>query len=225
MKALEEKLLLGVPFPYLLNESEFYQHRFFVNEDVLIPRPETELLVDLIAQSGRPFERALDVGTGSGVILLSLVKAGVAAQGVGSDISPAALKVASVNQRRLRLTEKTNLIESDGLKNVSGKFDLIVSNPPYIREVSQKSLVHPSVDRFEPHLALYLPEENYEEWFRNFFQAVLAHLGPGGEFWMEGHELELETQAGVLHELGFLSPQVIQDFSGRPRFLRAHAPK
>ncbi|MES2527652.1 MAG: peptide chain release factor N(5)-glutamine methyltransferase [Bdellovibrionota bacterium] len=219
LKSLSEKFLRGTPFSYLLNESEFFHHKFFVNENVLIPRPETEHLVDLIVQKGKKFQKLLDVGTGSGVILLSLMKASVAKEGTGSDISKEALAVAEINRRRLRLN--CQFLQSDRFQNISGKFDLIVSNPPYIKAHSHRSLVQGTVDSFEPHLALYLDDKDYDEWFQNFFMSVRDHLLPGGEFWMEGHEKELAAQAEVLKKLGFVNPQVIRDYSGLDRFLHA----
>lgn len=215
---IEEILLSGTPFSYIHRDAEFYHHRFYVDERVLIPRPETELLVDLIARSGRKFQHTLDVGTGSGVILLSLMKAGITQAGTGSDISEKALAVARINQKRLRI--KANLILSDRLKNVSGKFDLIVSNPPYIKASLHRELVQSSVDAFEPHLALYLNDLEYDEWFRTFFSEVLVHLTPGGEFWMEGHEKELLTQLELLKALGFSDCEILQDLGGLPRFLK-----
>lgn len=219
LKETESVLLTGKPFSYIHREAEFYHHRFYVDERVLIPRPETEFLVDMIVRSGRKFQNMLDVGTGSGVILLSLMKAGIAKAGTGSDISPDALGVAKINQRSLRL--KVDLIQSDRLKNISGKFDLIVSNPPYIKASEHRSLVQSSVDTFEPHQALYLNDLEYDEWFRSFFSEVFEHLGPGGEFWMEGHERELHTQIELLKGSGFSKYEMLQDLGGLPRFLKA----
>ncbi len=216
---LADKLLRGIPFSYLLNESEFFQHKFFVNENVLIPRPETEHLVDLIVRKAKKFQKILDVGTGSGVIVLSLMKAGLGKAGTGSDISSEALLVAKINQRRLRVS--CDFIQSDRFQHIKDKFDLIVSNPPYIKALAHRSLVQATVDSYEPHLALYLKDSEYEEWFHHFFRDVRDHLLPGGEFWMEGHEKELAAQAEVLKKLGFVNPQVIKDYSGLDRFLHA----
>jgi release factor glutamine methyltransferase len=217
---LEELLLKGIPFPYLLNNSEFYYNHFFVNENVLIPRPETEYLADLIIQEHKgKVKNVLDIGTGSGVILLSLLAHGVGESGVGVDISEAALTVAQENTKRLGLAEKVKLIQSDRLNNVEGTFDLIVSNPPYIKESSHKSLVHQSVHSYEPHLALYLPDSEYEKWFEEFFLDVKKHLK--GVFYMEGHELEVESQARQLEKLGFQKVKVLKDLTGTVRFLKA----
>lgn len=217
LREIEKVLLTGKPFPYIHRESEFYHHRFYVDERVLIPRPETEFLVDLIISSGRKYEHLLDVGTGSGIILLSLMKAGIARSGTGSDLSPAALEVAKINRRRLRVN--SDLVLSDRLKRIPGKFDLIVSNPPYIKSTAHRSLVQSTVDTFEPHQALYLEDSLYEEWFRIFFTDVRDHLLPGGEFWMEGHEAEVTYQKRMLEKMGFQETKVIKDLAGSERFL------
>lgn len=190
-----------------------------MNENVLIPRPETEQLVDLIVRRGKKFGKMLDVGTGSGVILLSLLKAGIAKEGTGSDISKQALSIAKINQQRLRIN--CHLFQSDRFENIKTKFDLIVSNPPYIKASAHRSLVQNTVDTFEPHLALYLNDSEYEMWFQKFFSDVWDHLLPGGEFWMEGHENEVESQLKTLEKLGFHNVEVIKDMGGLPRFLTA----
>lgn len=217
---LAEVFLKGVPFQYLLEESEFFGHKFFVNKDVLIPRPETEYLVDLLVKEFKgKVTKVLDVGTGSGVILLSLLAANVGKTGVGVDISPEALEIAKVNSKRLKLEAKASLILSDRLDKVDGTFDLIVSNPPYIKASSHRSLVHDSVDEHEPHSALYLPDDYYAMWFEDFFAEIRGHLK--GTFFMEGHELELDDQATMLGRLGFQNIQVFNDMTGIKRYLRA----
>ncbi len=204
----------------LMGFSEFYHHRFYVDQHVLIPRPETEYMVDLLVSEFKgKAQRVLDVGTGSGVIVLSLLNAGVGKNGVGVDISPEALRVAQINCNRLRLKHKVTLVKSDRLTKVEGVFDLIVSNPPYIKASSHKGLVHVSVDKHEPHQALYLPDDYYVLWFEDFFQEVRAHLN--GTFMMEGHELELDEQAKMLGRLGFKDVAVLKDLTGTKRYLKA----
>ncbi len=173
----------------------------------------------MIVRKARKFSHMLDVGTGSGVILLSIVKAGIADRGTGSDISEEALKVSAINQRRLRLGNKTDFVKSDRFQNMKQKFDLIVSNPPYIKAQAHRSLVQSTVDFHEPHLALYLDDRSYEAWFKEFFAGVKSHLLPGGEFWMEGHELEIDSQRSILDSLGFYETKVLTDLSGMKRYL------
>lgn len=218
LKDLENVFQKGIPFPYQLQESEFYGRSFYVNQHVLIPRPETELLVDLIVQKKKKYHSMADVGVGSGVILLSLLKEGIAPKGLGLDVSEDSLNVARSNASNLRVSS-AEFILSDRLLNVTSEFDLIVSNPPYIKQVSHREGVHDKVDEYEPALALYIPDADYENWFREFFAQVSASLKSGGDFFMEGHEEELKTQAGWLREAGLINVEVIKDWTGRERFL------
>lgn len=214
--------LKGIPFSYLLEMSEFYENQFFINPHVLIPRPETEQLVDIIVtEQKRTFNRVLDVGIGSGVIILSLLAKDIAKYGVGVDISAPAIEVAVINARRLRLLERVSFLTSDRLFSVTGEFDLIVSNPPYIRAIAHGDLVHQQVAAHEPHLALFLEDSAYEEWFTVFFKQIYSHLSAGGFFYMEGHELEVAHQAELLEKIGFSQIRVINDLLGAPRFLSA----
>jgi release factor glutamine methyltransferase len=217
---LEKLFLSGVPFVYLLENAEFYHHNFYINSSVLIPRQETEYLVDLIIreQKGKT-KRLLDVGTGSGVILLSLLSHTTGSSGVGVDISPKALEVAHKNAKNLNLEKRATFILSDRLNKVDGFFDLIVSNPPYIKAQSHRKFVHEQVHTFEPHEALYLPDDFYLFWFQDFFHQIRSHLK--GTFYMEGHELELDEQAKMLTTLGFKDVQVLSDLSGQKRFLKS----
>lgn len=216
--------LKGAPFAYLLGISEFYGREFYVNRHVLIPRSETELLVDKIIQFQKDsFKKVLDVGVGSGVILLSLLAQGTAEYGVGIDVSREALNVAKTNAKRLGLESKCEFILTDRLHGIEEKFDLIVSNPPYIKRDAHKELVHSKVDEYEPSLALYLNDQAYEDWFLTLFTQVKKTLTPGGTFMMEGHENELSQQVHQLSSLGFKHVQVLQDYTGRDRFLAARS--
>lgn len=214
---LRTNFLRGVPFAYLTGFTDFYGLRFATDKSTLIPRNETELLVDLLSKS--TFQRGLDIGTGSGVIMLSLLASGIVKEGVASDISEEALKLARSNARKLRL--RCEFIRSDRFEHIHGNFDLIVSNPPYIKKIAHQNLVHKQVAAYEPETALYLPDDEYEEWFNEFFKESLVHLNPGGTFLMEGHELELKSQSELLRGLGFSEVKVLQDYAGFDRFLLA----
>jgi release factor glutamine methyltransferase len=201
--------------------AEFFGENFFVNPHVLIPRPETEQLVDLVLQDpdSKNIKTILDVGTGSGVILLTLLRHLPEATGLGLDISDYALDVAQTNAKHHRLDLRGKFKLSDRLERVNKKFDLIISNPPYIKLTSHRKLVHKSVDAFEPPEALYLPDFEYSKWFEVFFTQLKDHLAPHGKFLMEGHELELQNQAKQLIQIGFSNASVLKDFSGCDRFL------
>lgn len=222
LKDMKKEFLKGVPFSYLLEMSEFYFNQFYITPDVLIPRNETEELVDfLVKRFSQPVERMLDVGIGSGVILLSLLAQNVAKTGVGVDLSHKAIEVASINARRLRLDDRVRFIISDRLFSVKDKFNLIVSNPPYIRASAHLEFVHQQVTNHEPHLALFLEDDAYDEWFEIFFRQVYDHLEDGGLFMMEGHEMEVNKQLSIIEKIGFINAAVKNDLSNSPRFLIA----
>jgi release factor glutamine methyltransferase len=172
-----------------------------------------------VKESGT-FETGLDVGTGSGAIALTLLLEGICTTVTATDISPAALEVARANARRLRAGE-CRFIQSDRLQAVSGKFQLIVSNPPYIKPVAHGALVQTTVRQHEPGLALFIDDASYDDWFKGFFREVREHLHPGGSFFMEGHEQELEQQARLLRDSGWAEAEVLKDWAGLDRYLRA----
>lgn len=150
--------LRGEPTAYILGQRQFWGFDFTVSPATLIPRPDTETMIDAalsLYTTDRPPQRILDLGTGSGCILLSLLSEFKEARGVGVDRSPQALQVARINAHRMRLTERCTFIESDWLDKVDGseRFDLVASNPPYIPRADLASL-EPDVKDFEPAGAL-----------------------------------------------------------------------
>ena len=145
----------GEPIAYLTNYKEFWKNRFYVNKDVLIPRPDTEILVEQILKIYDKTRKIkfLDIGTGSGCLLLSILKERVNFSGTGVDISKKALKVASFNAKLQHLVNRVKFYNSDIDKFFLGKYDLILSNPPYIKKLDLKYLVR-DVALYEPSLSL-----------------------------------------------------------------------
>jgi len=145
----------GEPVAYLINEKAFWKNEFYVDKDVLIPRPDTELLIEKILQiySKKPQLRILDIGTGSGCILLSLLKERKKDYGIGIDISKKSINVSKINAKLLNLSNRSKFFHSSIDNFNSGKYDLIVSNPPYIELLNLKYL-EKDVVNFEPKLAL-----------------------------------------------------------------------
>ncbi len=224
LEKLEEDILAGIPFDYQRGESEFFESRFYVNQNVLIPRPETELLVEMIVLEQKKENLLIaDIGTGSGCIALSLLLKNPSWKASLIDLSEHALEVAQINAKNLRLAHRCDFILSDRLQKVPAtfRFDVIVSNPPYIKESTHRHLVHQSVNNYEPHMALYLKDEEYKDWFEILFKQISSSLSDNGYFYMEGHELELHEQKKQLELIGFQSVKVIQDLTGRDRFLKA----
>lgn len=225
-----DKLQSGIPLEYISERAYFFRSYFFVNDKVLIPRSETEILVELAVQEvQRNFKnkpcKVLDVCTGSGVIGLSLLREGGAEFDITlSDLSPGALEIAKKNyflmQYLFSPKHKIQFVESDRLQNISGEFDIILSNPPYIKKMSDQDSVHQQVKKYEPEMALFLNDADYETWFRVFFTEVAAHLVKGGFALIEGHENHLEGLKDLATEIGFTKTDIIKDYNQRNRFLR-----
>ncbi|HVT57831.1 MAG TPA: peptide chain release factor N(5)-glutamine methyltransferase [Thermoanaerobaculia bacterium] len=167
-RRLLARRLRGEPVAYLVGEKEFYGRRFAVDERVLIPRPETEHLVEAaLALALPPGPRILDVGTGSGCLAVTLALELPGSWVVASDLSPAALAVAAANARRLGAAEQVAPVAADLLAGIDpGRFDLLVCNPPYVDRRDAPAL-SPEVCAFEPHLALFSPGAG---------DSTLAHL-------------------------------------------------
>lgn len=225
-----EKLKEGVPLEYITGYAYFYRSIFKVTSDTLIPRSETEILVELASQEikknyrKRPC-RVADIGTGTGAIALSLMTEESAALSiVASDISPKALKIAKenyFNQRYgLSSIHQIDFVLSDRFANITGEFDLILSNPPYIKKEADMKEVHPQVASFEPHLALFLEDDSYDQWFREFFESIYEKLSATGVSLIEGHEHHLEHLSAMAKSVGFSEAVVIQDYTQRNRFLK-----
>ncbi len=168
------------PMAYILGQKEFWSLPFNVDDSVLIPRPETELVVEtgLKLLQSQPAANILDIGTGSGAILLALLHELDDATGEGVDISPAALDVAKANARRLGVQGRSRFYRSDFLQDVKGRYDLIVANPPYI---SAPDMAHlpPDVDLYEPELALYGGADGLAA-YRRIIDKMPDVVKPGG---------------------------------------------
>ena len=135
-KSLLKKRYNKHPIAYIIKNKEFWKSNFYVNDSVLIPRPETELIIEQVLNSHQKnkFNKILDIGTGSGCIIISLLKELKHAKGTGVDISKNAIKVAKINAKMQQLSNRIKFEHSDVDKFLSNKYDLIVSNPPYIKK-------------------------------------------------------------------------------------------
>lgn len=225
-----DKLREGMPLEYITGYAYFYRSLFKVTSDVLIPRSETEILVELATQElQKKYKnkkcRVIDVGTGSGVIALTLMMEDAAVLDVvATDISEKALTLARENFFNLRyaISAKHNITfhQSDRLQNIEGNFDLILSNPPYIKLRADHDSVHHQVLSYEPSMALFLDDGVYDLWFEDFFRGIFRKLNDGGMSLIEGHENHLEDLAQTANKVGFAKVEVIKDYTGRNRFLR-----
>jgi release factor glutamine methyltransferase len=205
------------PVAQITGQRLFWGRSFKVTRDTLDPRPETEILVQAALE--RPFVKLLDLGTGTGCILLSLLADMPMAQGVGTDLSSAALQVADQNAQSLGLTHRATLLQSDWFSNVSGRFDLIVSNPPYIAAEEMAGL-SPDVLQWEPHAAL-TPGGDGLQAYRAIAAGARARLLAGGRILLEIGPSQAAAVTALLAAQGFDAISVLQDFDGRDRVVAA----
>lgn len=216
----------GTPVAYLVSKREFYSLNFHVTPDVLIPRPETELLVvtllDLIkARTSGPLT-ICDVGSGSGIIAVSVAKHVPEAKVVAVDISPAALRIAQLNATEHGVAERIEFIQSDLLEKLADRppFDFVVSNPPYVSEAEFEKLA-PDVAKYEPRLALVSGPKGTEVIERLIPQAA-EHLQPGGSLLMEISPMIHEAvEALVDGEPRLRRGPTVKDLARHPRVVQA----
>lgn len=207
------------PVSQIMGERLFWGLKFNVTADVLDPRPETEILVK--AALSEPFVKMLDLGTGSGVILLSCLKFMPSALGHGIDISSAALGVAKRNAEELGLAKRSKFARGNWLEGVTGRYDLIVSNPPYIAADEVPDL-EPEVRLHEPMMAL-TPGGDGLDAYRAIAKDAGARLLPDGRILLEIGPTQAVSVKTLLIEQGFRDFQVLTDLDGRDRVVSARA--
>lgn len=222
--SLLERRLLGEPIQYILGGQEFYGLPLKVTPAVLIPRPETELLVEaVLARLPKDLPlRIVDVGTGSGAIALAVAKHLPLAKVIALDLSEAALAVARENAERLRLHDRLRFVRSDLLANLDGEaqFDAVLSNPPYIPE-SHRTSLHRQVREFEPAMALFAGVEGLDV-YRRLTPAAAKALKPGGLLAMEIGYGQRPAIEALLH--GWSEVEVLDDLQGVGRVAMARTP-
>ncbi|MFC7047989.1 peptide chain release factor N(5)-glutamine methyltransferase [Emcibacter nanhaiensis] len=208
------------PLSQILGEKEFWSLTFRVTKDVLTPRPDSETLIEValarIPDRAAPL-RILDLGTGSGCLLLSLLSELPNASGVGLDISDAALDVARDNAKRLGFADRTDFLISDWTRALDPeeKFDIILSNPPYIGEAEKDSLP-PEVRHYEPESALYAGAEGLDD-YRKLIDQLPDFLAPGGYILFEIGAGQAAAARALLQARGVSDVEVIQDLAGKDR--------
>ncbi|MHB1674750.1 MAG: peptide chain release factor N(5)-glutamine methyltransferase [Acidobacteriaceae bacterium] len=211
-----QQRLRGVPIQYIIGEQEFFGLPFHVTPDVLIPRPETEHLVEaaIARLNGVKDARVADVGTGSGAIAVALAHSLLTAEIVALDISPAALAVASENAKQNGVVARIRFVESDLLSAVADeRFDAIVSNPPYVA-FSERSTLPVEVREYEPEQALFAGPTGLEM-YRRLIPDALPLLVPGGWLLMEiGHGQKSAIEKLLL---GWDAVEFVPDLQGIPR--------
>ena len=207
-----------IPLQQITGEQEFMGLSFLVNEYVLIPRQDTEILVEETAKFLQDGMRYLDPCTGSGCILLSLKTLRPGAEGEGADLSPEALKVAGKNRERLGL--EARLTESDLFDKIEGTFDVIVSNPPYIKREEIESLMD-EVRLHEPYMALDGHEDGLY-FYRRIAKEAPGYLRKGGGLFLEIGWDQGESVSELLRQQGFSDVKVVKDLAGLDRVVEGY---
>lgn len=220
-RELLARRLAGEPVAYLFGEREFYGRAFQVDPRVLIPRPETEHLIEEVlawAQRKGPPRWILDVGTGSGILPVTLALEIPGAQAVATDLSPGALAVAASNARSHGVTDRVHLLGSDLAAALRlDRFDLVVSNPPYI-DPAEAPTLSPEVRDFEPHLALFSPGTG-DSTLARLFAACADGLQPGVPLLVEIGDGQFEAARGHAEATGLELVGVREDYAYIPRTL------
>ncbi|MDD7971473.1 peptide chain release factor N(5)-glutamine methyltransferase [Roseinatronobacter alkalisoli] len=212
------------PVAQIIGYRDFWGRRFRVTPDVLDPRPETETLID--AALARDFSNVLDLGTGSGAILLTLLAERAGAQGVGVDLSPAALRVAAENARQHGVQDRAQLRHSDWFSGVTGRFDLIVSNPPYI-SAPELDTLSAELRQWEPRMALVPDADDGSGLaaYRLICAQAPAFLRPGGGLVVEIGVTQGQDVQELFTRAGFEDIAVLRDLSGHDRVVLGHIPQ
>lgn len=208
---------LRQPVAQITGFRDFWAHRFKVTRDTLDPRPETEALVE--AALALDWVSVLDLGTGTGAILISLLAARPGATGMGTDLSEAALEVARFNARQIGVTARFR--RADWFAGIEGVFDLIVSNPPYIA-ASEMAGLSADVRDWEPHSALTDGGDGLSA-YRAIASGCRAHLAPGGHLLAEIGATQGEAVSDIFRAVG-AQVQLVPDLDGRDRVIMAHFP-
>ena len=212
-----------IPLQQITGSQEFMGLTFQVNEHVLVPRQDTEILVEEVLRELQDGMRVLDLCTGSGCILISLLHYSNYCQGVGTDISREALEVARKNGAALLGTNKEyTFAESDLFERVEGKYDIIVSNPPYIRQKEIEGLM-PEVRDHEPRQALDGGEDGLD-FYRRIVTESPAYLNGGGRLYLEIGCDQGDAVQELLLQRGFREVNVVQDYAGLDRVVYGYWP-
>ena len=210
------------PVQYIIGTAEFAGMDFEVSDAVLIPRPETEELVDWIASEVGDSASILDVGTGSGCIAIALSRAVSGSSVLALDISADALAVARRNGAKY--APDMRFVEGDALSDFSAlfaeKFDVVVSNPPYIPD-SDSCLMRRNVTDYEPHTALFVPDNDPLLFYRSIARTALKMLKAEGKIYFEIYESLADEMQRMLHDEGYEEIVVREDFRGKPRMICA----
>ncbi len=218
---ITRELETGKPIQYVLGETEFYDCRILVKEGVLIPRQETEEIVDLVIRENRSFTgNIIDIGTGSGCIAVALAKNMPSARITGTDLSDEILSVArsnaEINGAEVTFT-KVDILQPD--YSAMGRHSIVVSNPPYVRE-SEKQFMSMNVLDFEPESALFVPDDDPLLYYRKILESIPDILEAGGSVYFEINEAMGSEVEEMMKNFAFKKISVIRDLNGKNRIAK-----
>ncbi|MEY4962876.1 MAG: hypothetical protein RLZZ323_195 [Bacteroidota bacterium] len=224
-KSILEQLKKEIPIQYILGTTHFYGLEFEVNSAVLIPRPETEELVDWIIGSQKVEERnqslkILDIGTGSGCVAISLAKNLPNAEVFALDVSEQALATAKRNAELNQVQVQficQSILETEDLEH---QFDIIVSNPPYVRHLEKQEIKKNVLDN-EPHLALFVADNDALLFYRKIAQLAQKNLSPNGQLYFEINQYLGQEMVDLLHEMNFQNTTLRKDIYGNDRMTKS----
>jgi len=221
-----ERLLKHEPVQYILGESWFYKRKFIVNKHVLIPRPETEELVEAIKNEELRMKneelKLIDIGTGSGCIAISIKKELPEAEVTAIDISAEALKVATTNAEDLKaevIFKQRDFLNEDDWKELP-EYDIIVSNPPYIPS-AEKDTLSRNVAEHEPHLALFVANDDPFIFYKKIAAFSIEHLKNGGSIYVEVHEDYAKNVMEIFLNSDLKKVTIVKDIYGKERIVKA----
>ena len=217
-----QRLVKAEPVQYVRGKTVFFDMQFSVNSSVLIPRQETEELVNVILQENvNSNKRIIDLGTGSGCIAISLAKHLPNAKVSAIDVSEQALNVAKSNAQKNKVSVDFYLgdMQNDTFMSQFSQYDIIVSNPPYVCNVEKEDM-HPNVLQYEPHLALFVKDDDPMQFYRAIARFASINLAPNGKIYCEINEtLGAETKQ-LFESFNFSNCQIIKDLFGKDRILK-----
>lgn len=224
LEEILSRLKMSEPYQYVFGKCEFYGLEFRVTPDVLIPRPETEELVEWVLSENSMVDRFLDIGTGSGCIAVTLGKKMPAAAIHAWDLSDGALAIAAENAAYNGVV--VHFLKRDILESFSAEtsFDVIVSNPPYVME-SEKVTMEENVLHFEPHEALFVPDNEPLLFYKRIAEVALEMLHEGGRLYFEVNRTKGASICSMLQQRGYLEVVSRNDLSGNLRMIKAVKPR
>ena len=212
-----EKLILRridrEPVSKILGRREFWGRLFSISENVLDPRADTETLIDFIIE--KPVKSVLDLGTGSGVIAVTLACEWTEVQVTAIDISEDALSLAKINAEKYNVQDKIHFLKSDWFERVTGSFDLIISNPPYIGLVEQDK-ISAEVIKYDPKIALFAGRDGLDA-YKKIIPSLPKFLNPNGFVALETGASQSYQVKNMMNAVGFIDAKIVKDLSGKDR--------